>query len=161
MEKFTEVLADPINGFAFCLDRLALKKSTNNEAYEHIKKTFDEELAKKEFIEINEKNNFKDKGKVKDYKKLDASITGLCNKFKSLKSEWCKLHSRIKPGSDLAPLNEPLWFKHMDPVFSETNAEIRLSSSARETSFVQEDGESNDSDSNEEDSRENTIQAYE
>ena len=36
----------------------------------------------------------------------------------------------------------------MDPIFSETNAKIRLSSSAHETSFAQEDGESDDSDSN-------------
>ena len=50
------------------VDILALKKSSNNEVYEHIKKRFDEELAKKEFIEINEENNFKDKGNVKDYK---------------------------------------------------------------------------------------------
>ena len=50
------------------VDILALKKSSNNEVYEHIKKSFDEELAKKEFIEINEENNFKDKGNVKDFK---------------------------------------------------------------------------------------------
>ena len=50
------------------VDILALKKSSNNEVYEHIKKSFDEELAKKEFIEINKENNFKDKGNVKDYK---------------------------------------------------------------------------------------------
>ena len=130
------------------MDGLALKKSSNDELYEHIKKNFVEALEKKEFIEINEKNNSKDKGKVKDYKKLDTSITRLRSKFKSLKSEWCKLHSRIKRGSGLAPSNKPLWFKHMDPIFSETNAKIRLSSSAHETSFAQEDGESDDSDSN-------------
>ena len=122
VEKFAEVLADRVNGFTFCLDRLALKKSSNNKVYEHIKKSFDGELAKKEFIEINEKNNIKDKGKFKDYKKLDTSVTRLRNKFKSLKSEWCKLHSRAKRRSGLAPSNELLWFKHMDPVFSETNA---------------------------------------
>ena len=83
MENFADVLADPVYGFAFCLDRLALKKSSNNEVYEYKKKSFnsDEELAKNEFIEINEKNNFKDKGKAKNYKKLDTSITRLCNKF--------------------------------------------------------------------------------
>ena len=48
----------------------------------------------------------------------------------------------------------------MDPGFSETNAEIRLSFSAHETSFVQEDVESDDSDRNEEDDRENTEQTY-
>ena len=92
------------------------------------------------------------------------SITRLRNKFKLLKSKWCKLHSHIKRGSGLARSNEPLWFKHMEflviPVFSETNAKIRLSSSAHESSFVQEDGESDVCDSNEEDSREDTIQTY-
>ena len=57
--------------------------------------------------------------------------------------------------------DERLWFKVMDPVFSENNAEIRLSSSAHETWFVQEDGKCTDRDSNEEDSGENTIQTYE
>ena len=118
-------------------------------------------FRKKEFIEINEKINFKDKGKINDYKKLDTFITRLRNKFKSLKSEWCKFHSRIKRGSGLAPSDEPLWFKHMDPVFIEIIAETRLSFSAHETSFLQEDSESDDSDSNEEDSCENTIQTYE
>ena len=45
----------------------------------------------------------------------------------------------------------------MDPVFNEANAEM-ISSSAHETSFVQEDEESGDKDSNEKVSRENTIQ---
>ena len=107
MEKFVEVLVDPVNGFAFRLDRVALKKSSNNEVYE--------ELTKKNFIEINEKNNFKDKGKVKGYKKLDTSITRLRIKFSSLKSGWCNLYSHIKRGSGLASTNEPLWFKDMDP----------------------------------------------
>ena len=48
----------------------------------------------------------------------------------------------------------------MGPSFSETNVEMRLSSSAHETSLVQEDVESDDSDSNEEDDRENTEQTY-
>ena len=42
----------------------------------------------------------------------------------------------------------------MDPVFSDANAKTRSSFSAHETSFVQEDGETDDSDNNEEDSRE-------
>ena len=89
MEKFPEVLVDPVNGFAFRLDRVALKKSSNNEVYEHMRKILYEELTKKDFIEINEKNNFKDKGKVKGYKELDTSIARLRIKFNSLKSGWC------------------------------------------------------------------------
>ena len=49
----------------------------------------------------------------------------------------------------------------MDLVFSDASAKIRLSLSAHETSFVQNDGESDDSDSNEEDSCQNKIQTYE
>ena len=50
----------------------------------------------------------------------------------------------------------------MDPVFSDGNAKTWSSSSAHETSFVQEDGETGDSDNNEEDSCEiTTIQTYE
>ena len=88
VEKFTEALDDPVNEFAFCLNTPAQKISSNNEIDEHIKKSFDEKLARKEFIEINEKNKFKNKGKVKDCKKLDMSIKRLRNKFKSLKSVW-------------------------------------------------------------------------
>ena len=115
MEKFAEVLVDPVDGFAFRLDRVALKKSSNNKVYEHMRKIFYEELTKKDFIEMNEKNNFKDKGKVKGYKKLDTSITRLRINFSSLKSGWCNLYSHIKRGSGLASSNEPLWFKDMDP----------------------------------------------
>ena len=115
MEKFAEVLVDPVDGFAFRLDRVALKKSSNNKVYEHMRKIFYEELTKKDFIEINEKNNFKDKGKVKGYKKLDTSITRLRINFSTLKSGWCNLYSHIKRGSGLASSNEPLWFKDMDP----------------------------------------------
>ena len=38
VEKFARVSADPANGFVFCLKKLALKKSSNNEVYEQIKK---------------------------------------------------------------------------------------------------------------------------
>ena len=115
MEKFAEVLVDPADGFAFRLDRVALKKSSNNKVYEHMRKIFYEEVTKKDFIEMNEKNNFKDKGKVKGYEKLDTSITRLRINFSTLKSGWCNLYSHIKRGSGLASSNEPLWFKDMDP----------------------------------------------
>ena len=69
-KSFAEVLADPFNWYVFCSDRPALKKLSNNEVYDNIKKRFDEELSRNKFIENNEKNNFKDKEKVKDYKSL-------------------------------------------------------------------------------------------
>ena len=45
---------------------------------------------------------------------------------------------RIKSGSGLSPEKEPVWFKHLDPEFSETNEEMKLISSATETSFLNE-----------------------
>ena len=100
MKKFVEVLADSVNGFVFCLDKLALMKSPNNEFYEDIKKSFNGELAKKEFTEMN---NFKEKERSRKMKKLNTSITSLRNKFKSLKSEWCILLFRIKRENGLTP----------------------------------------------------------
>ena len=100
MKKFVEVLADSVNGFVFCLDKLALMKSPNNEFYEDVKKSFNGELAKKEFTEMN---NFKEKERSRKMKKLNTSITSLRNKFKSLKSEWCILLFRIKLENGLTP----------------------------------------------------------
>ena len=47
---------------------------------------------------------------------------------------------RIKSGSGPSREKEPVWFKHLDPEFSETNEEIKLISSATETSFLNEQG---------------------
>ena len=47
VEKFPQGIADPANGFVFCLENLALKK-LSNQVYDHIKKTFNKELVKKE-----------------------------------------------------------------------------------------------------------------
>ena len=73
MEKFPQVLVDPANGFVFCLDKIAFKKLSNNEVYEHVKKTFDEELAKKELTEINKKDDLIDKEKMIAHKKLHTT----------------------------------------------------------------------------------------
>ena len=43
IEKFSEILADPANNYASSLEKLALKKLLNNELFEHVKNTFDEE----------------------------------------------------------------------------------------------------------------------
>ena len=50
--------------------------------------------------------------------------------------------THIKSGSGLSPKKEPVWFKHLDPVFCETNKEMKLTCTATETSFLNEqDGE--------------------
>ena len=127
VEKFAQVLVDPVNGFAFRLDRVELKKSSNNEVYEHMRKIFYEELTKKYFIEINENNNFKDKGKFKGYKELDIPLQDFrVAQFIFAHQTW-KWPCFIKRSTLVYGYGS---------IFSETNAEIRLSSSAHETSFV-------------------------
>ena len=57
------------------LEKLALKKSSNNEVFECIKKSFDEALQDSGFIESNERNSFMNKDKtVKPYKNVENSI---------------------------------------------------------------------------------------
>ena len=69
-----------------------------------------------------------------------------------MKREWSKIITRIKSGSGLSPEKEPVWFKYLNPVFCETNEEIKLTSSAKETSFLNEqDGEHEEERNGEED----------
>ena len=69
-----------------------------------------------------------------------------------MKQEWSKIITRIKSGSGLSREREPVWFKHLDPVFCETNEEMKLFSSATETSFLNEqDGEYEEERNGEED----------
>ena len=51
-ELFAEILSDPDNGFAESLEKLALKKSSNNEAFMHIQQEFMNGLELDSFIRI-------------------------------------------------------------------------------------------------------------
>ena len=134
IEKSSEILADPTNNYAASLEKLALKKSSNNELFEHIKNTFDEEWNDREFKLSNIEKNFTKDGHPIPHKTLDTSIERVRNKYKALIQEWSKTITRIKGVSGLSPV----WFKHLDPVFFETNEEMKLTSSATETSFLNE-----------------------
>ena len=142
----------PTNNYAAILEKLALKKSSNNELFEHIKNTFDEELNDREFKLMNIEKNFTKDGHPIPHKTLDTSIERLRKKYKALKQEWSKIITRIKSASGLSPEKEPIWFKHLDPVFCETNEEMKLTSSATKTSFLNEqDGEYEEERNGEED----------
>ena len=84
------------------------------------------------------KKNFTKDGHPIPHKTLDTSIKRLRNKHKALKQEWSKIIARIKSGNSLSPDKEPVWLKHLDLVFCETNEEMKLTSSATETSFLNE-----------------------
>ena len=59
-----------------------------------------------------------------------------------MKQEWSKIITCIRSGSGLSPEKEPVWLKHLDPVFYETNQEMKLTSSVTKTPFLNEqDGE--------------------
>ena len=136
IEKFSGILADPTNNYAASLGKLALKKSSSNKLFEHIKNTFDEELNDGEFKLIKILKNLTKDGHPIPYKTLDTSTERLRNKYKALKQEWSKVITCIKSRNGLSLETETVWFKHLDPVFCKTNEEIKLTSSATETSFL-------------------------
>ena len=80
IEKFSEILADPTNNYAASLEKLALKQPSNNELFEHIKNTFDEELNDREFKLMNIEKNFTKDGHPIPHKAFDTSIERLRNK---------------------------------------------------------------------------------
>ena len=156
-ELYAEILSDPDHGFAQSLERLALKKSSNNEVFRHIQSEFLKGLKNDSFKETNVLNFVNKNGDPIAHKDIETSIDKLRVKYKSLKQEWNRLNDRIKNGSGLATDKESRWFKHLNPVFVEANDEISLPSNAAETSFGRDVGqtESKDDQSNKSDSNEN------
>ena len=101
---------------------------------------------------MNIEKSFTKDGHPIPQKTLDTSIERLRKKYKALKQKWSKIITRMKSGSGLSPEKEPVWFKHLDPVFCETNEEMKLTSSATETSFLNEqDGQCKEERNGEED----------
>ena len=88
IEKSSEILADPTNNYAASLEKLVLKQPSNNELFEHIKNTFDEELNDREFKLMNIEKNFTKDGHPISHKTLDTLTERLRNKYKALKQEW-------------------------------------------------------------------------
>ena len=136
------------NCFASNLEKLALKKSSNNEVFTHIKKLFDQVLQDPSFREQNNRNNFvlKD-GTALKYVNIDTSVEKLRRKYANLKTEWRKLRDRVKLGSGLSPKNEPRWYKYMNPIFSETNEDIDLAAESADVSYMENFGENPGNDS--------------
>ena len=145
-ELYAKILSSDENSFASSLERLALKNSSNNEVFLHIKRILDCEIKKKEFKTLNEMKNLRDgKNTVIAYDRLDTSLAKLRKKYTNLKSEWRKITDRAKSGSGLAPLIEPKWYAYLNEVFAETNEELLLAGESADLSFVREfEGDSQD-----------------
>ena len=70
IEKFSEIFAGPTNNYASFLEKLTLKKSSNNELFEHIKNNW--RIKWLRFL-INEHwKNFKKDGHPIPHKTLDT-----------------------------------------------------------------------------------------
>ena len=78
--------------------------------------------------------NFSGKKKVK-YSELDTSLRKLRRKYGNLKQNWRKITDKAKFGSGHATEQEYEWYKFLNPVFAEANAEIELSSGKDDLSF--------------------------
>ena len=59
MEEFAKALANDKNAFAFSLEKLALKKSANNEVFSQRKIAFDQALRDPDFKKKNKELHFK------------------------------------------------------------------------------------------------------
>ena len=114
------------------MDKLALKKSSNNEVFEHTQKELAEQMETEDFQSRNN-DYFKSTPT-----KLDISIAKLRQKYKWYKTEWTNKTNRARNCSGLDPVKEPHWYQILNPVFAETHKPLNLVSSAAEISFVNE-----------------------
>ena len=114
------------------MDKLALKKSSNNEVFEHTQKELAAQMKTEDFQSRNN-DYFKSTPT-----KLDISIEKLRQKYKWFKTEWTNQTNRARNCSGLDPVKEPHWYQILNPVFAETHKPLNLVSSAADTSFVNE-----------------------
>ena len=131
LREFAYVLADDQTEFALTLETLALKRSANVHIFENIKKELDARLQSKN-ISLSSK-----KGKERA---IDTSVAKLRTKYKWLKTEWKRLTDRAKSGSGQATIDEPEWFKIIDPIFSETHAQLKVATKADDILTDSEEG---------------------
>ena len=129
LKYFALVPADEKDEFGYKLDTLALKKTANKPVFENIKEAFKERLSSQEFKEENEREHCGSKSK-KDLPPLRVNVERLRVKFKWMKDQWCKYTDRIKKGSGKSPIQEPEWFKIINPIFSDTHGNLEIASKA-------------------------------
>ena len=88
LERFAIALADEDNSFAVILEKLALKKSSNNKVFLSVKKVFDKEFRHPEFKLLNDQYFKKKGGTFLKYYRLNTSVEQLRKKCQNLKNEW-------------------------------------------------------------------------
>ena len=125
LKYFAIVLADEKNEFGYKLDTLALKKTANKGVFEEIKMALEELMSSEEFKEENEREHGGSKSK-KGLTSLKIDVEK--NKFKWLKDQWRRCTDRIKTGSGKSPIQEPEWYRIINPFFSDTHGNMEVAS---------------------------------
>lgn len=73
-------------------------------------------MSSQEFKEENERECHGSKSN-KDLPPLRVDVERLGVKFKWMKDQWCGYTDRIKKGSGKSPIQEPEWYKIINPIF--------------------------------------------
>ena len=146
LEYFAIVLADEKNEFGYKLDTLALKKTANKGVFEEIKVALNELMSSEEFKEENEREHNTSKSR-KDLTPLRIDVEKLRIKFKWMKDQWRRYSDRIKKGSGKSPIQEPEWYRIINPLFSDTHGNMEVASQASDVlSDETNDSETSDTD---------------
>lgn len=114
LKYFAFILAEKKNEFGYKLNMPALKKTANNTVFEDIKKAFEKRMSSEEFKKENDREHCGSKSK-KDLTPLRVDVERLWVKFKWMKDQWHKYMDRIKKGSDESAIQEPEWYKIINP----------------------------------------------
>ena len=91
----------------------------------------EELVSSEEFKEENEREHVSSKSK-KDLTPLKIDVEKLRNKFKWLKDQWRRYTDRIKKGSGKSPIQEPEWYRIVNPIFSDTHGNMEVGSQAND-----------------------------
>ena len=65
-------------------------------------------------------------------------------KYKWIKDKWRHYTDRAKSGSGQAAINEPEWFHIINPIFSETNAKLKVATKADDLVSSENEEDSDD-----------------
>ena len=151
LTQFATVLVNEEESFLFQLETKAVKKASNMQIFENIKKNFDEHLAldvvgEKIKKEIGEK-------KFKDQPQIETTISKLRIKYKWMKNQRKRYNDRIKSSSGkLAPIQKPEWLLILDPVLAETYADLVRLGTIDDVDHVDSSADDGKSSHNEEES---------
>ena len=126
LKYFALILVEEENEFAYKLDTLALKKTSNKYIFEQIEKVFKDKLSSEDFKIENTSSS------KRPLTPLEIDVDKLRAKFKWLKDQWRRFSDRVKKGSGMSPVEEPEWYQIINPIFSDTQGCLKPITQANE-----------------------------